>query len=280
MNLMDVIETILVYVYLAVFLLLAGFLRWLGKEGLTQFFTAKLKLDFDTQLTKIQSDFRQVEARLTADLQQKTQEIASLRDGALSNSRLRSQAEYDRRIVSLDGIWKALIELKKFDQAVILNSMIDFDSQAVTIKGDADQAAAFKELTKELTLESFNNVPSGEQFRPHVSDAVWNLFSAYRAVVHGAIVVLSAVRIGHSPRALFESSTLDSMIKTAFPELEKLGIVVNLENAHLILPPMEARILLTIKKELRGEGFSKSEIEEAAFINETIQKIMIKDTCF
>lgn len=271
---MDLVETILVYVYLAVFLLLGGFFRWLGREGLTQFFTAKLKLDFDTQLTKIQSDFRQVEARLIADLQQKTQELASLRDGALSNSRLRSQAGYERRIAALDGIWNTLIELKKFDRAATLNSMIDFDAQVVTIKGDAAQAAAFKEMTKDLTLESFDSIPNGDQFRLHVSDSVWNLFSSYRAVVHGAIVVLAAVRIGQSPRVMFESSTLDLMIKAVLPELEKLGVVVNLENAHLILPPLEVRILETIKKELRGEDFSSSEIEEAARINETIQKVI------
>ncbi|TXH94452.1 MAG: hypothetical protein E6Q75_13270 [Rheinheimera sp.] len=270
---MELFETVLVYVYLGVLLTLGAFLKWLGKEGLTQYFTSKLKLDFDTRLTKIQSEFRQAETRLIADLNQKTQEIASLRDGTLSNSRLRSHAEYERRVLSLDGIWKAFIEHKKFAYAANFSSMIDFDSESAKIKGNPDLAAAFHEMTKALTLEEFNKISSGEEFRPHVSDAVWHLFSAYRTVLHGSIVVISVVRIGKSPRPFSEDSTLDSILKHAFPELEKLGKRIDFENVHLILAPLESKILITIKKELRGEDFSSSEILEAAKIKDAISSM-------
>ncbi|MDR6983553.1 cell division protein FtsB [Rheinheimera pacifica] len=271
---MDILAEILTYVYLVVMIVAVGFLQWLGKDGLTQLFTSSLKLEFDRKLAEVQSNFRQDELRLSSELQQKTKEINELKEGALSNSKLRKQAEYDRRINALDVVWRTVAKGRKLETVVGMMSLIDHEVMSATLNSGPTKMQPFSNLTKDLTVENLEFLNAAHEVRPYLPDAVWSLFSAYQTLLGTAVVACEFLRSGTPPpKEILDEKEFDRILKNAMPELARLNKTLDYTHTYLILTPLVERTLATIRKAMSGEDFTQAEIEEAKKIQDAAQTV-------
>lgn len=265
---------LLSYLYLGLFVIAVGFFNWLGKEGLTQFFTSSLRLEFDRKLAEIQSELRQKELEFSTELQVKTREINELKDGVLSNSKLRKQGEYERRIAALEVVWKAVVKAKKLEIAVSFISVLDIDATSEQMKVDRSKFDTFCNVTKPLTPENLEFLNAVHEVRPYVPDVVWSLFSAYQSLFGLAAVVCTFMQKGTPiSKSMVESPEFDRILKNAMPELSRLDRTLTIKHAHLVMVPLVERILATIKKEMAGEDITQAEISEAKRIQDAVQSL-------
>lgn len=271
---MQYLAEILTYVYFALIVVGVGFLQWLGKEGLTQFFTSSLKLEFDRKLAEVQSEFRQNELKLSSELQQKAFEIKELKEGALSNSKLRKQAEYDRLIGALEIVWKTVVKGRKLETAVGMVSLLNLEATSAQMNGDNGKVSVFNNLTKDLNVENLEFLNAAHEVRPYLPEVVWSLFSAYQTLLGSAVIACEYLRSGTPPpKDLMDNGEFDKILKNAMPELSRMNKTLTYAHAYIVITPLVERILTTIKKEMGGEAITQAEIAAAKQIQDAVQSL-------
>ena len=135
-----------------------------------------------------------------AQLREEESQIAALRGGALTNRAALQHATAERTLKAVDALWAAVIDCDRLKGVAASMSVIKFDAVSAEIGGNAALTSAFQAILKPMSAASkdLNFGSHADSFRPFISDPLWALFEAYRAIFALALAKAKAIESGDS----------------------------------------------------------------------------------
>ncbi|MGH6807662.1 MAG: hypothetical protein ACREEJ_12600 [Ensifer adhaerens] len=226
--------------------------------------------NLDRKLESLRTTLRNEEEVLKSELRAKGEQIAALRNGALSGLANRQAAIDKRRLEAIDKLWSATVRQAQFKSAVKMTASIKMEVALVeAAKQDAEGAKLRNFATVIWQMAGLDNVKPGDppdSERPFLPPLLWALYSAYSQVITLPLAQLAAMRAGTGPELLADPKPMIDLVKTALPH----QAVVLDEHGAVALPylidELEEAILKEIRQCLSNPDGDQSSVEQAAAI--------------
>jgi hypothetical protein len=252
---------------------LVGAVGWLFRELIQNRLRATVEHEFNAKLAALQSELRNSEEMLKAELRAKEAQIQSLQGSALSAMTGHRMALDKRRLEAIDQLWAAMNDLARARGIATSMSIIKTDAVSQRIANDPKLQEFFKAFgevdPKEILKED------GWKARPYVTGLAWAYFSAFRS-----IVALSSARLYLFQMGLGDDFTnsmaVVSIVKAALPHqvqyIEKHGVAA----LPLLLDELETSLLDEFARMQSGEESDQQSVKRTADILAAVNAAVLK----
>ncbi|MGT2471660.1 hypothetical protein [Paraburkholderia terrae] len=242
---------------------LVGALALLCRELIQNRLKATVEHEFNAKLASLQSELRNSEEMLKAELRAKEAQIQSLQSSALSAMTGHQMTVDKRRLEAIDQLWSAMNDLTRARGIATSMSIIKTDAVSQSIANDPKLQQFFKTFgevdLKEILKEE------GWKARPYVSGLAWAYFSAFRS-----IVALSSARLYLFQMGLGEDFTnsinVVNIVKAALPHqveyVEKHGVAA----LPWLLDELEISLLAEFARMQSGTESDQESVKRTADI--------------
>jgi len=165
-----------------------------------KFIETKISSHFDEKLEETKSSFRKDEETLRAALKERGEELASLRSGALSALSNRNSDFERRRIVAVEAVWGAVINLSKYKSLMLFTKSVNMDvltNEAARKDRAGENTKEFaKTILSSFKIEDMAQDQEADKQRPFLPTSAWVTFSTYRQLVIHAAVQFTVAKFG------------------------------------------------------------------------------------
>lgn len=239
-------------------------LTFLFKNLIKTRLTYSVKHEYDTKLKELDSELKNTEMRLSAQIQEKQREIDALRGGALSQITKRHELAYDKRSLALDLIWETVCNSSRLKNSLSVLTTIPIEEITKQTSIGEDLAGLVSELTTQIEFRDVNYFKQCYKQQPYISDLVWAYYLAYEAIIAQAIFTIHVIRSKLDPKylAIADSKKL-KLIQTALPELNIRSEGVYLLKAPECLKLLDSKLLEAIKLDLKAQDLDEQSVELA-----------------
>lgn len=238
---------------------------WLGRSIISTRLTRSVEHEFNTKLTSIQSQMRESEERLKAELRAKETEIAALRGGALTAMSSRQITLDKRRLEAVDQLWTSVTALGPARTIAALMSSISFEKAAPITERDPKARQVFEIMGAAFDLKNLD-LSGASKARPFLSPMVWATFSALQAVVMHAVMQWHILKSGLGSKDFTNNEAISKLIKVALPHYSDYIDKFGPSAYYYLLEALDDRLLREIQQMLSGVEADKNSIERAAEI--------------
>ncbi|XDF80118.1 hypothetical protein AAFX60_017215 [Aliivibrio fischeri] len=267
-----------------------GFIEWIpslattGGLGLALFLSKNLfvtrltnaiKHEYDEKLEKIKASHRTVEQRLQNEIQKRENEIATIRESALSGLAHRKSLLFERQLEAVDQLWQSYVALSPAKVVSTMMSRVKIGEVSKTIKSDLNMQSFFKLIGQNVDMEKLGASQSAN-LRPFISETIWAYFSAYQSIVLHYVVLAKIFELGLEEK-LTKSDELVNLIIKVLPHQKKFIEEYQIEGAFYLLEEIEGKLLEEIHNFLSGKGVSEERLKEAAQIIKHSEQLRVKD---
>ncbi len=246
---------------------------WLLRNIIITRLTNSVKHEYDAKLSALESELRQNEELLKADLQSKESQIEALRQGALANAANRQNLVFERQLKAIEELWDAVIQYGPAKAVSTQMASINFEYAAKRAPKDAK----IREFFKAIDICDVSKLPANQALktRPFVSPLAWAYFAAYQAIMMHAIIKINMLKIGvDNFEGALDEKKLTDLVAKALPHrvdyIQKYGPAV----FHYLLEELEDMMLIAFKMMFDGEDADKETIKKASSIVEEADKLM------
>jgi hypothetical protein len=252
-----------------------AFIVWLGRNLIITRLTASVKYEYERNLEKLKSELRENEENVIDELKKKSLEIESLRNVSLSGIVNSQAALIDKRIKSVETLWKGITNLSKLKaSATVMKSLNVEEIEKSSNQRDENIQLFLNTVGRMAGDVSMENLPKDnpQEIRPFVSAYAWSLYSAYSAIVYRAFLQLELLKKGLDTKILNNEHVI-KLIEIVLPHqkpfIEKYGV----NASYYLLDEIEELLLKELQSFLRGDIHDKENMERAHKILSQVNKI-------
>lgn len=251
------LETFLTSGLAAIYLAIAAFF---ARQYIIDFISTSVRHDFEKKLETVRAALRAKEA-----------EIEALRSGAFSRVDAIQTAIVARRMKAADDLWDAVIDWQSLTSVVSMMAYVKFDAASERIEHEPKLQSVFKTIAPNVmdTLSKLSGRPDKD--RPHLSDAAWALFTAYRSIFSAAASKAHLLASGIDGRTFIKPEGIDDVLLAALPEhkdLVSLG-----PSGHLqVLDLLRHRILEELRRTIEGKEQDAASVERSAALLSVVEE--------
>jgi hypothetical protein len=168
------------------------------------------------------AELRKNEAVFNDALKAQSDEIAALRSSVLGGLTARSAAVSQRKLVAVDRLWAAIVDLNRYLIVTRMMSPIKVEEAIKTASQQNDEAERVKNLAEMIWrtsgLDEMRAPPAPpDNERPFLTETAWARFSLYRSVITLPIFHLAAMKGGMKPDFIKSPQPLFDATKAALP---------------------------------------------------------------
>lgn len=230
------------------------FLFFLFKSWLKTYVESHAKNLFDTQIEKFRSDLRIKETQIT-----------SLREIVLSNRYGRIAADEKTKREALQAVWDGILIYGKFKMSVSGLSMLRLENMTERALAEENMSKFFSVLSGFQGKDFKEFIPSDgvDKYRPYLSDGIWSIFEAYRAIALQSFLMLKAMEGGIEPSKIFGEEKLIETVVSAMPHMSDYLKKYGIGGAMNLFDPLKKLALEQIKVHLENRDSDYSEAAAA-----------------
>jgi hypothetical protein len=193
----------------------AGFISKVGLDRWAEYRVSK-------SLEGYRADLRKKEAILNDAMKAQSDEIAALRNSVLSGLTARSAAVSQRKLVAVDRLWAAVVDLNRYIMVTRMMSPVKVEEAIKTGSLQNDEAQRVKSFAEMVWrtcgLDDMKPPPAlPDNERPFLTETAWARFSLYRSVMTLPIFHLAAMKGGMKPDFMKSRQPLFDAAKAALP---------------------------------------------------------------
>ncbi|MFZ6766123.1 hypothetical protein ACO0LM_03480 [Undibacterium sp. Di26W] len=237
----------------------------LGRNMIYTRLTKSVEHEFNKQLELVRSQMRESEERLKAELRISENEIAALRNGALSALASRQITLDKRRLEAVDQLWESVTALGQARGIASLLSTISFEQAAPVTEQDPKAREVFEMIGKTFDLTKLD-LSGASRARPFLSPMLWATFAALQAIIMHGVMQWQILRSGLGNKDLMDSDAVSNLIKIALPHYTKYIDDHGATVYYNVLQALDEQLLVEIQKMLSGVETDKDGIVQAAEI--------------
>lgn len=224
---------------------------WLVRSLILTRLTRSVQNEFDTKLETFRAQLKASEAQIEA-----------LQSGTLGAIQSRRQAMDERRLVAVDQLTEAIIELNKARFIVSFLQVIKWPEASRATEDDPKARQLFKELPiQELSVEILKGALKA---RPFLTDPVWAAYSAYLSVCMTAVIKQKALIHGTGKFIKDDDGRLRKMIVALLPHFDDFLKEHGDDAAYYLVEALEAKLHSEIQSMLHGEEADMEQLKNAA----------------
>lgn len=223
-------------------------------------------------------------------IKQKEKEVEKLksdltRDREILNNTISTiskqyQVSQERRLKSLEELWKNIIEIRKFFWPLqfFFNILLPEEYNSVYKDDKFEFKSSLSQITFETISDFFMKIsPSIELSRPYIGIKLWSLFYLYRAFIGRIVFVFDEGRKKNNINSWHSDKHTIKLLKLALNEevFERISKdkLFFLNNA---IDLIERKILTEMENIITGTSISELTISKAEKIIQEIEAINIK----
>ncbi|MBU9382344.1 hypothetical protein [Burkholderia gladioli] len=244
---------------------------WLFRQRIGAYLTRQVQHTFDVRLAEIQSEFRDNEARLQADLRVKEKQLESLQAGALSVLSSRQSGLDKRRLEAIDQIWEAFSALTPARASVSWFETLNLQ-QISAVAGKSEQ---FRQLLSSIDCspDTFKAAAdAANKARPFVTAMTWAYFSAYRSTVTFAVMHVKLLS-GGLDFELLNSESVVTLVKQTLPEWSEFLDGNGISGAYSLLDELEKKLLAELQSTVDNGADDDANVGRAAKILQAARRV-------
>lgn len=238
------------------------------REFVGRYVAAFMQHHFNEKIEKLRSELRLSEAKFSADLSAKEQQLKSLTEAALSLRSNKQSALDVRRLQAVEKLWAAKIAADGMKLAANLVSRLNLEELHKSAEKKDTKIKLFAETLTELTglnLPKDMQHASAVSEQPFLAPKIWMLFSAYQGVIIQSVFHLQMLRF-EVTQFMKKEDGLKPLMLLALPEykayIEKHGF----SGYYHLLDRLEEKLLLAILETLDGKDADDATLRRTAEI--------------
>lgn len=239
---------------------LLGAALWLLRKMILARLTASVNHEFNEKIEEVR-----------ADLKRKEEEISSLRAGALSAMTSRKVALDQRRLLAVEQIWAATMEIARTKHISGLMAIVKYENSMQ----EAEKNPRFREIF-EVMGGGFDlaklDLSGANKARPFLSPMVWAYFSAYQAIAMQAVAKWQALRRGVNAPDIFDRDSVRKLVTAALPHRQEYIENVGDAAYYYLLEELEELLLTELRSNIDNEELDRRNVDRAAKIVELSKK--------
>lgn len=245
---------------------------WLSRNLVFERLKGSVRHEYEEKIENVRTELRKSEGAFRSKLKEKESQIDALRNGALSGIVSRQDKLYQRKILAVEQLWKAVVSLAPAKNISTWVATIKFDVAAKEAAKNPQLREMFSVLDGFIDLKKIN-VQEADFSRPFLSPLVWALFSAYRSIVLNAVFKMQSLKSGID-KDFTNVEGVTNVVKAALPEYESYIEEHGINAFHYLLDILESKIISELENMLSGEAADKESIERASRILKESERLM------
>jgi hypothetical protein len=246
-------------------------LAWLFRIVIETRLRASVRHEFNEKLESFRADLRKSEEGFKADLRAKESQIEALRSGALSGLISRQAVLDKRRVEAIEQLWDAIEKLAPLKMPASMVACIKYEWALEKASLDPAARKFFETIANTCPPEKLQKTDAHKS-RPFVSDLAWALFSAYQAILLGAVARLHILKSGLSGD-LLKADHVSATTKAALPAYSSYIDKYGDAGCYQLLNVLETELLKELRRILAGEESDKASVEQASKIMLAVTKL-------
>lgn len=247
------------------------------RDRLSEWFAGAIRYRYDAKLEELRSDLSRQADAYHAQTKARDQELASLREGALSALLSRQSGLDQRRLEAVDRLWCHAVKHAKRKSLVIMLSYLDMNKMSKLASGRSQEAKSFQEfgegLWKAFNLEDGLTTEDAAHERPFVTPIAWALYSAYSTICSLPVMQLAVLKSGFESEGMLDDKAMILVVKAALPDHTELLNKFGTKSFPHLLPLLEQRLLNELLSGLDAHARPMERIQQAADILEAVDKV-------
>lgn len=223
----------------------------------------------DIKLEAMKSSQRRGEEALRASLQEKGQEIASLRGGALATLIRRHETIETQRLQAIYRTWERVDQLARLKMLAKMVARLKMET-ALELSAKKDQEGSDLREFAEALMSSFGidkefkiEIPSVD--RLFLSPLAWALLSTYKQLILAPIGHLMAMKIGFG-RSIIDPTQLQAAVRLALPHQSDFLNKWGLSGALLLVDELEEALFQELERSLRNPDADQQNLAQVKAI--------------
>lgn len=174
----------------------------------------------------IQHQFAKRLEEIRSDISRTDRRVDALQSTALSLMSSRQAAIEQKRLASIEAVWSAAVEQRRYNSAVAMLQGVKVENVAEALKvggEDVEQLKTFAAgLVQAAGLDPMPQPPTvADLHRLFVPPSVWAAFHALRSVNTYAVALLLSMKAGLGPSVLKDIGETNALILEALPGMKK-----------------------------------------------------------
>jgi hypothetical protein len=227
---------------------------WIARKWLLAQISESVRHEYDAKLENVRSELRARENQL-----------AALRDGALTHMVSTQTAASQRRLKAVDDLWQAVTEWQRLAGAVKHMEVIKFEECSKSIESEPNLKEFFRMIQRNTPgFEGIGATAAGA--RPYLSDLAWALYTAYTTVFVVAAAQIKILSEGIDGRKFFDFAATDKVLITALPEYESFIKKFGHVGYGQLVDVLTSRILAELRNTVAGKEQDAESIRRASEI--------------
>ncbi len=225
---------------------------------------------FDKKLEELKAELRKEEERFKAELRSRDDQIAALRNSALSGMSNRNIDLDKRRISAIESLWHYVVDQASVKMLVKTTGVLKIDYMLDEASKQTDKALRLREFIKlvasDEVINKYRYDPAPDKNRLFVDPLVWALFSAYRATLSYSIALFVLMRNGIEKEALVGPEVILDMVKTALPNRAEYLDQRGINALAYVIDEMEEKLFSELAKNLVNTKSDEQSVKQASEI--------------
>ena len=238
---------------------------WLGRNLILNRLAKSVEHEFDAKLETLRAQLRDSEERLKADLRARETEIAVLRSGAMTAMTSRQVALDQRRLLAVDQLWSAVMELAPGKTLLAVMVVLNFEVAAKRSEREPRLRQAFDFVGSAFAVKDLD-LSGAAKARPFLSPMAWATYSALLAMILHAAMRLEVLKSGLAAKDLVNDEAIAGVIKAALPHAADFIDEHGAASHYFLVEQLETKLLQELRAMLAGTEADKASIEQAAEI--------------
>lgn len=239
-----------------------------------KYFASLMQLHFDQRIEHLKSELRRSEQQFEAELNENDRQLRALTDVTLSLRSTRQAALDARRLEAVEKLWKTKIARDRLKGLTAILAHIRLDALFAEAAKDAERFKMFgKSLERSIgaDLTKVTSEISAQSERPFLPPEIWNLFSAYEAVMFYSAMVVKFLSLG-TAELLNKEDTLKPIMLQVLPEYKNYIEEHGYAGYYYLLEPLEKKLLSAIYEMLDGKATDNIMLTRSAEIISAVQE--------
>lgn len=239
---------------------LIGLGVWAFKNLLITRLTASVTHVYDEKL-----------ANITAKLNERGQELDTLRGTVLGGVSERQKVLYSRKLDAVEKMWQNVLNL---GPAKVTASMLATIKYKEMLEEGAKNPK-IKEMFEAIDLkkdDEYFSIDGGYSTRLYLSDQAWVLFSAYVNILSVNVLRMSALKSGLNSDFMDNSESMLSIVKIALPHQEKYIDEHGIDGFYYLLEELELSIIKELRKIISDKRGDEESLTQQRALNEILKE--------
>ncbi len=229
-----------------------------------------IQYEYDRKLEELRGELRRDEERLKADLKKSDDQIAALRNNALSTMASRYMALDRRKLEAVEKLWESIVNQGQLKMLARMSGSINMDVAIELAAQQNSEGRSVREFAEGLwhsTGIDIKDLPKApDKERPFLSPIVWAIYSAFRNILSLTAAQFIVLRTGTGPKILADTKAILDLVKSALPHRSDYIDQWGTSCLPYLLEELEEKLLAELMVGLDGANTDEESVKKAAGI--------------